>query len=70
MYLKLPGEDQSSKWKVEITGPNQILEFIFIYITCIIDITKKLKHNMVKQWEPRENSYIFEKSKSRENENY
>ena len=25
---------------------------------------------MVKQWEPRENSYIFEKSKSRENENY
>jgi hypothetical protein len=24
--------DQSSKWKFEFTGPNQILEFIFIYL--------------------------------------
>jgi hypothetical protein len=28
--FKFMGYQQSSKWKFEFTGPNQILEFIFI----------------------------------------
>ena len=45
MYMHT--QKQSSKWKFEFTGPNQILEFIlYIYTKCISKL--KLKNVLVR----------------------